>query len=39
MRIREAAKAFPRETVEQIWNAKVDRELAEGYRTGFYWRG
>lgn len=37
-RIREAAKDFPVEEVERIWNAKVDRTLIESARKQFYWR-
>jgi hypothetical protein len=35
--IRQAAKQFPREDVERIWNAQVDFKLREGYRAPFYW--
>ncbi len=38
-RIRRAAAKFPREDVERIWNAIVDRKIREGYREPFYWRG
>lgn len=37
-RIRQAAKDFPVEDVERIWNAKVDRTLIESVRGQFYWR-
>ena len=37
-KIREAAEGLPREDVERIWNAMVDRRLHEGYRDEFYWR-
>lgn len=36
--IQEAAKKFPREDVERIWNAQVDRKLVESVREQFYWR-
>lgn len=37
-RIERAAKQFPREDVERIWNAMVDRRVVEGVRAQFYWR-
>lgn len=33
-----AAKEFPIEDVERIWNAMVDSKLIEGARENFYWR-
>jgi hypothetical protein len=36
--IQKAAAQFPREDVERIWNAQVDRKLVEGARSTFYWR-
>ena len=36
--IREAAKKFPRDDVERIWNAQVDRKLVASARATFYWR-
>lgn len=36
--IRRASKQFPREDVERIWNAMVDRKLTEGFRENFYWK-
>lgn len=37
-RITRAAEKFPREDVERIWNAKVDRSLVESARAPFYWK-
>jgi hypothetical protein len=37
-KIVEAAKDFPREDVERIWNAMVDRFLKSDFRSQFYWR-
>lgn len=37
-RIKEAAKRFPREDVERIWNAVVDTKVIECAREQFYWR-
>ena len=37
-RIQQAAKKFPREDVERIWNAVVDTKLVENARQQFYWR-
>lgn len=37
-RIQKAAKNFPREDVERIWNAMVDRKVVEDVRPQFYWR-
>lgn len=37
-RIKKAAEKFPREAVEQAWNAAVDRKLVERARANFYWR-
>ena len=37
-RIEEAAKKFPREDVERIWNAVVDAKVIESARAQFYWR-
>lgn len=37
-RIKEAAKNLPLDTVRSVWNAKVDKTLAEGYRKPFYWK-
>ena len=36
--IRKAADSLPREDVECIWNAEVDRKLMEHARSTFYWR-
>lgn len=36
--IRALAQELPREDVERIWNAKVDRYLVEDARAPFYWR-
>lgn len=36
--IKALALELPREDVERIWNARVDRTLREGYREPFYWR-
>ena len=36
--IQEAAKELPAEDVERIWNANVDRKLADFARKDFYWR-
>ena len=36
--IRKAAKKFPREDVERIWNAVVDTKLVPEAREQFYWR-
>ena len=36
--IRKAADSLPREDVERIWNAEVDRKLLEHARSTFYWR-
>lgn len=37
-RIDDAAKNFPREDVERIWNGVVDTKLIESARSMFYWR-
>jgi hypothetical protein len=37
--IRELAKDVDPEVVRKVWDAKVDRHLAEGFREQFYWRG
>jgi hypothetical protein len=37
-RIHKSAAKFPREDVERIWNAMVDRSLVESARAQFYWR-
>lgn len=37
-KIQEAAKKFPREDVERIWNAVVDTKLVPEAREQFYWR-
>lgn len=37
-RIRDAAKKFPPQEVERIWNEMVDRKLVESARSQFYWR-
>lgn len=36
--IREAAKQFPKDDVERIWNAMVDRFIIEDARKHFYWK-
>jgi hypothetical protein len=36
-RIRKAAKQFPREDVERIWNEIVDQKLVPDARERFYW--
>lgn len=36
--IRELAKELPREDVERVWNAMVDRSLVPDAREPFYWR-
>lgn len=36
--IHKAAMDLPREDVERIWNAMVDRKLIEEVRPQFYWR-
>jgi hypothetical protein len=36
--INEAAEKFPRDDVKRIWDAQVERKMAEGYRENFYWR-
>lgn len=37
-RIKNAAEKFPREDVERIWNAQVDRKVVEEVRAQFYWQ-
>ena len=37
-RISEAAKQFPENDVERIWNKYVDQKLVEHARSTFYWR-
>jgi hypothetical protein len=37
-RINDAAKYLNRTDVVRVWNANVDRQLAEGHRESFYWR-
>jgi hypothetical protein len=37
-RIQAAAKKFPREDVERIWNTVVDTKLVPEARAQFYWR-
>ena len=37
--IKTAAKDLDPRVVKTIWNAEVDKCLAEGYRKDFYWRG
>lgn len=37
-KIHKAAMDLPREDVERIWNAMVDRKLVEEVRSQFYWR-
>jgi hypothetical protein len=37
-RINDAAKYLNRTDVVRVWNANVDRRLAEGARDAFYWR-
>jgi hypothetical protein len=37
-RINEAAKYLNRTDVVRVWNANVDRKLAESAREQFYWR-
>lgn len=36
--IRAAANTLPREDVERIWNAMVDKRLTPEGRAQFYWR-
>lgn len=36
--IRAFAEFLPRADVVRIWNAEVDRKMAEGYRDQFYWK-
>jgi hypothetical protein len=37
-KIHKAAQSLPREDVERIWNAMVDKRLVESARSQFYWR-
>jgi hypothetical protein len=37
-KIRKAADSLPREDVERVWNAMVDKRLIEDVRPQFYWR-
>ena len=37
-RIKRAAKKFPREDVERIWNAMVDEKINPNLRDHFYWK-
>lgn len=37
-KIHKAAQSLPREDVERIWNAMVDRRMQPDYRQQFYWR-
>jgi adenine deaminase len=37
-RINDAAKYLNRTDVVRVWNANVDRQLADGAREPFYWR-
>lgn len=36
-KIRKAAENLPRDDVERIWNAMVDKRLLPDYRRQFYW--
>jgi hypothetical protein len=38
-KIRAAAEQFDPAEVKRVWDAMVDRTLAEGYRETFYWKG
>lgn len=38
-RIVDAAKYLNRTDVVRVWNAAVDRKIAEGMRAPFYWKG
>ena len=36
--IKDAAKQFPAEDVERVWNEMVDKSLIPEARAQFYWR-
>ena len=36
-KIHKAAMTLPRDDVERIWNAMVDRRMQPDYRRQFYW--
>jgi hypothetical protein len=37
--IESAAKLLPEGEAARIWNENIDRQIGEGFRAQFYWRG